>query len=76
MNNAGNPINVALDNSSSFNYKSGILGKAPVANGDDRSLKYAKIVKPLKYLSNSLISIEMPLINCKIHLILCLQEEV
>ena len=30
--------------------------------------KNAKIAVPLKYLSNFWISLEMPLINCKIHL--------
>ena len=39
VNNAGNPINVAIDNSSSFKYKSSILGKATVPDGNDRSLK-------------------------------------
>ena len=28
MNNAGNPLNVALDNSASFKYKASLLGKA------------------------------------------------
>ena len=39
MNNAGSPLNVALDNSQSFKYKASILGKAADANGNDRSLK-------------------------------------
>ena len=51
-----------------FNYKSSLLGKANDANGNDRSLKNAKIVVPLKYLSNYFRSLEMPLINSKIHL--------
>ena len=38
-----------------------------IATGDDR-LKNAKIVVPLKYLSNYFRSLEMPLINYKIHL--------
>ena len=38
MNNAGNTLNVALDNSASFIYKASILGKADVADGNDRSL--------------------------------------
>ena len=50
--NAENPINVALDNSSSFKYKSGILGKATAVDGNDRSFKNVKIVLPLKHLSN------------------------
>ena len=68
INNAGNPNNVALDNSTSFNSKVSLLGKATDADGADRSLKNIKIVVPLKYLSNFFRSLEMLLINCKIHL--------
>ena len=50
MNNAGNPNNVVLDNSTSFKYKASLLGKADNADGNDRSLKNTKIVVPLKYL--------------------------
>ena len=53
-NNVGNPLNVALNNSSSFKYKASLLRKATDGDGDDRSLKNAKIVIPLKYLSNFL----------------------
>ena len=35
----GNPLNVALDNSTSFKYKASLLGKATDAAGNDRSLK-------------------------------------
>ena len=52
MNSAGNPLNVALDNSTSFKYKASLLEKADDADGNDRSLKNAKIVVPIKYLSN------------------------
>ena len=68
MNDAGNPNKVALDNSASFKYKATLLGKATDADGSDRSLKNTKIVVSLKYLSNSFMSLEMPLINCKIQL--------
>ena len=68
MNKAGNPLNVALDNSTSFKYKVSLLGKANDADGNDRLLKNVKIVVPLKYLSNFFRSLEMSLINCKIHL--------
>ena len=54
MNGAGNPNNVAIDNSTSFKYKANRLGKAADADGNDRSLKNTKIVVPLKYLSNFL----------------------
>ena len=66
--NTGNPLNLALDNSISFKYKASLLGKATDADGNDRSLKNIKLVVPLKYLSNFFRSLEMPLINCKIHL--------
>ena len=68
MINAKNPLNVALNNSTSFKYKASLLGKATYADGNDRSLKNAKIVLPLKYLSDFFSSLEMPLINCKVHL--------
>ena len=68
MNDAENLLNVALDNSSSFKYKESLLGKATDADGNDRSLKNTKIVTPLKYLSISFRSLEMLLINCKVHL--------
>ena len=68
MNNARNPNNVALDNSTSFKYKASLLGKAADADDNDRSLKNKKIVVPLKYLSNFFRSLEMDLINYKIHL--------
>ena len=43
MNNAGNPNNVALDNSTSFKYKASLLGKAyDDDDGNDRSLKNQK----------------------------------
>ena len=51
-NDAENPLNVALDNSTSFKYKASILGKATDADSNDRSLKNTKIVVPLKHLSN------------------------
>ena len=68
MDDAGNLINVAIDNSLYFKYKSSILGKTTDADGNDRSFKNVNAVVPLKYLSNFWQSSEMPLINCKIHL--------
>ena len=68
MNGDKNPLNVALDNSTSFKYKAFLLGKATDADGNDRSLKDTKMVVSLKYLSNLFRSLEMSLINCKIHL--------
>ena len=66
MNNTGNPSNVALHNSTFFKYEASLLRKATDIN--DRSLKSTKIVVPLKSLSNFFRSLEMPSINCKIHL--------
>ena len=68
MNNAGNPLNVASDNSTSFKYKASLLGKADDDDGNEKSLKNTKIVVPIKYLSNFFRSLEMHSINCKIHL--------
>ena len=42
MNDAANTLNVALDSSTYFKYKSSLLGKATDADGDDRSLKKYK----------------------------------
>ena len=60
----GNLANVTTAGSSSFKYKSSLLGN-PVATG---VLENPKIVVLLKYLSNFFRSLEMPLINCKIRL--------
>ena len=62
--NSGNPDNVSTINSTSFKYKSSILGKS----ADDGVLINVKIVLPLKYISNFWRSLEVPLINCKIPL--------
>ena len=42
MNDAGNALNVALDNSSSFKYKASLSGKATDVDDNDRSLKKYK----------------------------------
>ena len=65
--NAGNPDNVSTANSTSFKYKSSFIGES-TAVGGNRVFKDVKIAVPLKYLSNFWRSLEMPLINCKIHL--------
>ena len=56
--NENNIADVTTAGSSSFKYKSSLI-----ENKND-----AKIAVPLKYLSNFFRSLEMPLINCKIHL--------
>ena len=63
----GNPANVAIANPSSFKYKSSLIGESTAADCN-RVFKNVKIAVPLKYLSNFWRSLEMPLINCKIHL--------
>ena len=63
--NAGNPDNVSVDNSSSFKYQSFLN---LVADTDNGVFKNIKIAVPLKHLRNFWRSLEMPLINCKIHL--------
>ena len=60
--------NCPLDNSTSFKYKASLLGKATDADVNDRSLKNTKIICVLKFLSNFFRSLEVLLVNCKIHL--------
>ena len=60
---------LTVDNSQSFKYKANLSGKTKAAvNNTSSFVKDAKIVVPLKYLSNFWRSLEMPLINCKVHL--------
>ena len=66
-NDAGNSINVAMDNSTSFKHKASFLVKA-TGTDHDRSLIDVKIDLPLKYLFNFFRSLKMPLSNCKSHL--------
>ena len=55
-----------IENSESFKYKIKITGKTP----DDGNTKDVEIIVPLKYLSNFWRTLEMPLINCEVNLIL------
>ena len=50
----------------SFKYKSSFF--KPLTAADNRVFKNVKIAVPLKYLSNFWRSLEMSLINCKVHL--------
>ena len=59
---------MTIDNSQSFKYKAGLVGKKDAVDGTNSSVKKAKIVVLLKYLSNFWRSLEMPLINCKVYL--------
>ena len=63
-NNDGDISDVSTNNSSSFKYKSNLIGTFPnggIKNG-------VKIAVLLKYLNNFRRSLEMPLINCKVEL--------
>ena len=55
-----------LANSESFKFKVEITGKTP----NDDNEKDVEIMVPLKYLSNFWKTLEMPLINCEVNLIL------
>ena len=53
--------------SESFKYKTNIVGKTPE---DNDLLTNAKVVIPLKHLSNFCRNLNIPLINCEVELIL------
>ena len=61
---------VSVDNSVSFNYKSGLLGDSTDVNaGDDPNNPLAhRLWKILKYISNFFRSLELPLINTKLYI--------
>ena len=63
-NNNGVFINITAETSSSFKYKSNLIGDT-VADGANRKKEGVKRIVPLKYLSNFRRSLEIPLINCK-----------
>ena len=64
-----NNADLSIDNSKLFKYKAALVGKtANAVNNTNSSVKNTKIAVPSKYLSNFWRSLEMPLINCKIHL--------
>ena len=64
-----NNADLSVVNSQSFKYKATLVSKmADAVNNTNTSVKNTKIVVPLKYLSNFWKSLEMPLINSKIHL--------
>ena len=68
FNNGADPDNVSTANSTSFKYKSSFINESTAVAGN-RVFKNVKIAVPLKYLSNFWRSLEMPLINCTIHLL-------
>ena len=61
---------LTVDNSSSFKYKSNVIGNLSRAGTKTN----VKIIVPLKYLSNFWRSLEIPLINCKVQLSLSWYE--
>ena len=65
MNN-GNPANVTKDDSTSFKYKSSFF--KPLTADNNGVFKDVKIAVALKYLNDFWRSLEMPMIDCKIHL--------
>ena len=66
INNGNIPVDVNSTNSISSKYKSSFF--ETLEDDDNGIFKNVKIAVPLKYLSNFWRSLEMPLINCKIHL--------
>ena len=67
---AKNNINYSIKDSKSFDYKASITGKLEGNNTE----KEAEIVVPIKHLSNFWRTLDMPLINCEINLILTWSE--
>ena len=59
---------LTADNSSSFKYKINLLGDPDLVGAIAK--RNIKIVALLKYLSNFFRSLEMPLINCKLMLVM------
>ena len=66
-----NAINISIRNSESFDYKTKIVGSLAA----DELEKDVEIAIPLKYLGNFLRSLDIPLINCEITLILSWHEK-
>ena len=61
------PSNPLSSNPESFKYKTSITGKIPE---DNDLLTNAKLVIPLKHLRNFWTSLNIPLVNCEVELIL------
>ena len=65
-------INITIRNSKSFDYKTEIIGD--LDTGEDEK-EDVKIAIPLKYLGNFWRSLDIPLINCEITLVLSWYKE-
>ena len=63
-----NNVELTVDNSQSFTHKTALVGKTANSAGGNSFVKDTKVAVPLKYLSNFWRSLEMQLINCKVHL--------
>ena len=63
-----NNADLSICNSQSFKFKAAVVGKTENAGGANSFVKNSKIVVLLKYLSDFWRSLEMSLINYKIHL--------
>ena len=67
-----NTINVSIRNSKSFDYKTEIIGSLDAGEDEKEDVT---IAIPLKYLGNFWRSLDIPLINCEITLILSWYKE-
>ena len=65
-----NSVNYSINDSKSFDYKTSITGKLEGIN----TTKDAEIIVPLNHFSNFRRNLNIPLINCKINLILTWPE--
>ena len=62
-----NTINISIRSSKSFDYKTNITGNLDIGEDEKEDVT---IAIPLKYLGNFWKSLDIPLINCEITLIL------
>ena len=62
-----NNADLTTNSSKSFKYKTAIVGTTADTANNNSLVKNTQIVVPLKYLSKIWRSLEMRLINCKIH---------
>ena len=67
-----NAINISIRNSKSFDYKTEIIGSLDAGEDEKEDVTMAI---PLKYLGNFWRSLDMPLINCGISLVLSWYKE-
>ena len=67
-----NAINISIRNSKSFDYKTEIIGSLDAGEDEKEDVT---IAIPLKYLGNFWRSLDIPLINCEITLILSWYKE-